>query len=397
MMHIAFVSHLSGHGGIAVYNRTMAKALADAGYEVSVITSRQNQDQPAYQEINGVKTYRLFSSNLGWLRRLPLLRWYERSLSFLLYSFRVAKQIKKLDHHANLDIVEFAEAGGEGFAYLLQKHRLPVIVRCHTPTFVLQRYYHSDEMPYDIRLVSGMEKYCIRHADALTAPSFHMAQTIASDCDISVNRIKPIPNPLDLSLFASSDDQLPVDISDVGIKILHIGRLERVKGIEILVQAIPEILREVPQAKFVFIGAASSDSAASYWKQRLEKAGNNSVIFLGFLEFSDMLSWYRSCNIAVVPSVNYESFSYTCAQAMAVGLPVVASRIGGIPETVGENIGGLLTEPGDVAGLVKAIVLLAHDAQLRSRMGNAGIMKARNEFDSQIVAKTYAEFLQKII
>src|SRR5919108_4876320 len=131
-----------------------------------------------------------------------------------------------------------------------------------------------------------------------------------------------------------------------------------------LSRAIPQVLQEAPYVRFMFIGDDRQDECGRSWQQRLEaffreQRVDDRVVFCGATDQPTLLEWYRKADIAVVPSLVYESFSYTCAQAMAAGLPVVASRIGGIPETVGDGVSGLLVEPGDVTGLAQAIVRLA--------------------------------------
>ena len=115
------------------------------------------------------------------------------------------------------------------------------------------------------------------------------------------------------------------------------------------------------------------------------------TLFLGPLDEPDLLAWYQRADIAVVPSMLYESFSYTCAQAMAAGLPVVATRIGGIPETIDDNSSGLLVNPGDVNELAQAILRCARDPHLRRRMSEAGKTKAQRQFDSPKIARQFLE------
>jgi glycosyltransferase involved in cell wall biosynthesis len=385
-MHIVLVSRLSGYGGVAVYNRTLARTLGQKEHRVTILTSRHSPDQPPAYEQDGVTFYRLLTQHRSWLHRLPVMGYYMRSILQYLYSHRVAHQLKTLEASSPPDVVEFAEVGGEGFVYLRRRQRRPVVIRCHTPTFVLRRYHLADEMPFDTRLTSAMEKYCVRHADALTAPSRDMAQTVAQACGIPTDQIRPIPNALDVEAFASNDRKQENPDTDE-ITILHVGRLERIKGVEVLARAIPLVLEQVPQARFVFIGAARSDEKALKWKKRLEECNRERVVLLGFLEKPEMIAWYHRADIAVVPSLNYESFSYTCAQAMAAGLPLVASRIGGIPETVDDGTSGILVQPNNVTELVRALVTLAHDSSLRRRMGEEGQHKARRCFDAPLVAE----------
>lgn len=386
-MHIVLVSRFSGHGGVAVYNRTLANALAAAGHQVSLITSRRNPDQPVREEVNGYHIFRLSVPREERLRRLPFFGRYTRSLSQLIYSFRVAGQIRFLEHHSRPDVIEFADVEAEGYIYLRKQTRCPVVVRCHTPVFVLRQYHARQEMPYDTRFTAAMEKFCIRHADALTAPSQHMAQVIARECNIPAERIWVIPNPLDVAQFRDTTRPGAMRQDRSEVIVLHVGRLERIKGIEVLAQAIPEVLRQTPQVRFVFVGAARSNMKAVQWRARLEKAGGSRVSVLGLLEQSELVAWYHRADIAVVPTLNYESFSYTCAQAMAAKLPVVASRVGGIPETVGDGVSGILVEPGKPSAFARAIVELVQNRELREKMGRAGGQQSKAYFDSPVLAK----------
>lgn len=384
-MKIVLASRLSGHGGIAVYNRTLARALVNHGHQVGIVTSHSGAQVPTIQEQEGVTTHQLPYVQWGWMRRLPVVGRYMRSIGQLFYSYHLARYLQRIEETSRPDVIEFAEVEGEAFAYLRRRQRQPVIVRCHTPTFILRRY-HLGELPFDTRLTEMMEKYCIRHADALTAPSRHMAETIARHCNISAGYIQAIPNALDVAAYARNGQEGKSEPKDE-IVILHVGRLERIKGIDVLAQAIPRVLEEVPAARFVFVGAARSDKKATIWTEKLRQAGAERVSVMGFLEEKKLLGWYRRADIAVVPSLNYESFSYTCAQAMAAGLPVVASHIGGIPETVEDGAHGLLIEPGDADELAQALIKLANDESCRQQMGRAGKTKARKQFAASYVAQ----------
>jgi glycosyltransferase involved in cell wall biosynthesis len=148
----------------------------------------------------------------------------------------------------------------------------------------------------------------------------------------------------------------------------------------------------VPDARFVFVGddrpllGGRSQRAALESKLRRETAAGQ-VQFTGGVDQPTLLEWYRRANICVVPSLLYESFSYTCAQAMAAGKPVVATHIGGIPETVTDGVSGVLVAAGDTSQLAQAIIRLARDAALRERMGRAGREKAARDFDPSTIAR----------
>src|SRR5262249_14022159 len=159
----------------------------------------------------------------------------------------------------------------------------------------------------------------------------------------------------------------------------------------VLADAIPRVLAELPQARFVFVGDDRPDGQGRTWRSRLaEQLGAQEAMervhFAGAVTQPELFAWYGRADIAVVPSLIYESFSYTCAQAAAAGLPVVASRIGGIPDTIPHEIAGVITEPGNAQELAVALTRLGRDTDLRDRMGSAGQEKAIREFNAPTVA-----------
>jgi glycogen(starch) synthase len=401
-MHITLVNRWypphSGYGGVAVYNYYLAHALVKLGHRVTVVAARWSPDVPGLHKDNGVTVYRLLSQHRYRLHWLPIVGRYVRPLQQLLYSLQVDRKLQELEAQYRPDVIEFAEVNAEGFVYLLRRRHCPVVVRCHTPTFVLRRYYTPAEMPYDTSLTTMMEKFCIHHAHALTAPSHDMAEIIAKGCGISPERITVVPNALDVDEFCPASCKRN---SDGNVVILHVGRVERGKGVQVLAETIPQVLRAVPQARFVFAGAdrrlPDGRSQITALKDQFASLGLDSRVELrGRVSQAELLAAYASADICVVPSLIYESFSYTCAQAMACGLPVVASCIGGIPETVGDGITGILMEPGNVQGLAQAIICMAKDADLRQRMGQAGRIEAVQRFDALDIARQFLELIEPL-
>jgi len=401
----------SGWGGVAMWNHAMAHAYRELGHHVTIITARATPNIPAEQDSDGIRVHRLLVRDAYRWRRLPGIGRYVREAQQLAYARRVDRALRELHRAQPFDVVEFAEVNAEGFFYA--RHPLtPVVVRCHTPTFVLQRYYGPREMPFDTRIVGWGEKDMIRRAHALTAPSRDMAQTIANECRVPVESIAVIPNALSgewrrrelRPVMASSENQPPNHPTTQppnDLTILHVGRLERAKGVAVLAQAIPLVLRQVLHARFVFIGddrptARGTSQRAELEAQLTEASARSRVEFLGGVDQPTLMEWYRRADICVVPSLLYESFSYTCAQAMAAGKPVVASRIGGIPETVKDGETGVLTTPGNAEELADAMVRLACDPALRERMGRAGRAKATREFDPIRVAEQNLKVYEQV-
>jgi len=391
-MHIALVNRWypphTGFGGIAIYDNYLAHALVTLGHRVTVLAARWSPDVPAYEDDSGVAVRRIYFSPRDRLNRIPLLGRYARPLLQVLYSRQVTRTLNQMADDDSPDVVEFAEINAEGWAYLRQRPRRPVVVRCHTPTFVLRDYYTPTEMPFDTVWTTRLEQDCIRRADALTAPSHDMARTVAGCMGFPVERFTVIPNPLDVQAFAVERGEKSADDE---IIVLHVGRLDRTKGIEVLAQAIPAVVRAHPQVRFVYVGADRPTGQGDTWQQRLTgyfaQAGvEQHVTFTGPVDQAALLNWYRRADIAVVPSLLYESFSYTVAQAMAAGLAVIATRMGGIPETLGEA--GLSVEPGQAEMLIQALNTLVINTELRSKMSAMTRQKAINYHAPNIAERT---------
>lgn len=402
MLHIVLANQWypphTGSGGVAAHNLYLAHALVKLGHRVTVVAARWSSDIPATAHDNGVTVHRVLSQDHYRLRRLPVLGRYVRPVQQWLYSRRVAVELRRLEQVDRPDVIEFVDVNAEAFVYLHARKRVKTVIRCQTPVFVLRNYYQPAEMPYDTALTSAMEKYCLHKADLLTAPSHDMAQTIAFGASVPVDSISVIPNALDGSLFTSGE---PHAYKTEGIIILHVGRLDRAKGIEVLAAAIPQVVRQCPAAQVVFVGDDRPTGEGDTWQQRLSRefvqAGvEKNVTFTGPVDQKRLAHWYSRADIAVVPSVLYESFSYTCAQAMAAGVPIVASRIGGIPETLADGVTGILVEPGNVASLAEMLVSLCRDADLRQRMGRAGQERVRSLFRPSVVAQQMAELYHEL-
>ncbi|MBN1688967.1 MAG: glycosyltransferase [Candidatus Omnitrophica bacterium] len=401
----------SGYGGIAMCNYYLSKALVKKGHRVTIVASRCTKEIPEIEEREGIAVHRIYHASPYWPTRLFLVGRFFRTANQLFYSFKVSQKLKKLERTIPIDCIEFAEVEGEGFFHLLRKKRHPVLVRCHTPIFILKKYYAPSEMPFSTAVIEWMEKYCICRADGITAPSGDMMRVILSVCSSKNSIKKVIPNSLDLKMFETARlTQDKTEYSKVdpegkltGKKIvLYVGRLERVKGIEVLKNAISKVCADVKNIHFVIIGEdryyGEKQTQGQRMKQYFKNAGLEAqVTCVGFVDQETLLQWYRRADLAVVPSLIYESFSYTCAQAAAMGIPVVASRIGGIAETVEDQVTGILVKPDHGIELSEAIIRLASDAKMLKNMGVAGFERMSRLYDHNKVADDYLDFVTEVV
>lgn len=213
------------------------------------------------------------------------------------------------------------------------------------------------------------------------------------------DRCRVLPNGFDPDLFPkvppAPDEPAPGRVP--APRLLYVGRLSPEKGIHVLLDAFGEVLREHPDARLELIGGHSSappeylidladdpevralrrfyDGDTPYvegLRRALPEAVRARVTFTEELPQGELLERYQSADLFVFPSACNEAFGMPPVEAMACGLPVVASRIGGLPEVVIDGETGVLAEPHDAHDLAGRIsALLADGARLR-RLGRAG-------------------------
>jgi glycogen synthase len=400
-LHIALVNQWyppeTGGGGVAAHNHDFAVACVGLGHRVTVIAQLPRNGGTARTVVEGVDVIRVPSPDLYRYRKIPVVGRQYRYVQAMGYSRSVCRALESLNRESPVDIAEFADVNAEGF-FWREGMSKRLAIRCHTPNWVLQQYHQKSEMPFDAGLLGWAERRAIRRAHLLTAPSRDMAELVARDCGLPSGAIHAIPNALETGLQLPSRTR-PRREDPV---VLFVGRLERSKGVGVLVEAIPRVLSANPRVRFVIVGEPRSIGGGRTYRDfvgeklaQFIRAGKVSVT--GFLPDDELLEWYDRADIAVVPSLLYESFSITCAQAMAHGVPVVATAIGGIPETLEFGKCGVIVQPGSVEELANGILLLLKDKKLRLRMGKAGRERTIAHFSSEVVARRIVHLYEQAL
>jgi phosphatidylinositol alpha-1,6-mannosyltransferase len=190
--------------------------------------------------------------------------------------------------------------------------------------------------------------------------------------------------------------RLRLGLPQEGILTLFVGRLVERKGLADLFDA----LALVPNARLIVAGAGD----ATAWRERARGAGvTDRVYFAGSPNDEELPVWYRAADIFVAPSVHdtntgeVEGFGIVFLEAQASGLPVLATRAGGIPEAVQENRTALLVQPGDVSALANAWQRLQGDADLRRSLAEAAVLGPPQEHSPGSSARQLATALRRIV
>jgi glycosyltransferase involved in cell wall biosynthesis len=155
--------------------------------------------------------------------------------------------------------------------------------------------------------------------------------------------------------------------------VLYVGRLLRIKGVHHLLGAFPRVLARFPLVRLLIVGDGEEGQDLQTSARRLGLGPR--VAFLGSLPHEDVIRCMRAADVFVLPSL-VESFGIVLLEAMSCGLPVVASRVMGIPYLVEDGLNGFLVPPTDEEVLADRITALLSDPDLRARMGEQNRSKA---------------------
>lgn len=387
-MHIGFITPESPYdpkrgGGIAAYLRALIPSLLEAGHRVTIIA---NSQAPATQGLYG-KQLRLVHI------RLPNLHWYLsklrpsarsavlpiRQIEWSLRFYQVAKYIFEYDP---VDVLESTETGS---LLLANVPIAPLIIRLHGSDFVFRKYT-GERMLLGSRINSYIEQYTLRHAHLLSAPSQFQAREMALLLGYTNKPIEVVPNPLFAELAQAAMVRKVNKIDAIRPSILYTGRIAPVKGSIVLFAAIKKLQGILPNMHFILAGPWQMvESPEDMGIMGDSSANTSSVALLGHVEWPKLIDLYRNSNIFVMPSL-YETFGISCIEAMAFGLPVIATTAGALAELVDDGVTGLCVPPNDALALAEAVLQLVRDPSLRQRLGSIARTRVLNMYTPARIA-----------
>jgi glycosyltransferase involved in cell wall biosynthesis len=225
-----------------------------------------------------------------------------------------------------------------------------------------------------------LDRFLMRYTQKVLAVSSSVARFNQDVKRIDASRVDILSNWVDIEKFKPTDTapslpeawQLPAAAMAIGT----VGRLDEVKGHRTLIAAIPHILTKHPRAYFLLLGDGPEHQSL---QAQAERAGVlEHVRFCGHVD--DVENILPGLDLFVLPS-NYECSPVALLEAMAVGLPLVANRVGGIPEMVENDVNGLLISPASSSELAAAVNVLLADEGLRDRLGRAARATACSRFN----------------
>jgi glycosyltransferase involved in cell wall biosynthesis len=391
-LNIGFVAtespYSTRHGaGIAAYLRATIPTLLDAGHHVTLFADASETGNFDVED-GRVRVHHLRLPCAHWyvakvplLRRLAVLplRQLEWSAAFYHRVAAVAAQEK-------LDVLECAESGA-----LFLSRIAPLVIRLHGSEFAFRKHAGMP-LDYSVRWNDCLEAYSSNRAVAVTTPSQYQANEIINRRGWQASRVRVIPNPISPDIWKAALTDAHNGRSEP--IVLYTGRLAPVKGIETLLEIAKRVHHDDPTVTFVLAGPWQMPRPPKMYGLDLNRKSEYGVLWIGPQKPGELVAWYKRAMLFVMPSY-YESFGISVVEAMAFGLPVVCTRAGGIPETVDDEVTGLIVEPGNSFQLAESISQLLRDSQRRARLGLAGQKKVLREFDPLKVAHQNLELYQQ--
>ncbi len=376
-VHTSPLAMLGGKeaGGMNVYVRDLARELGSRGLAVDVFTRRQSPDAPQVRSF--APNARVVHLPAGPPSHYDKNKIFPHLPEFVQALLQFAEQ-----EHISYNLIHSHYWLSGWVAHELQRvWGTPVVHMFHTLGHMKNAVATSpQELETELRI--QVESQVMQWADCLVAASPLEKAQMAWLYGADPAKIRVIPAGVDTERFRP----IPVDIAkaQIGIPqerklILYVGRIEPLKGIETLFRAIAILAKETPclcdNICVSIIGGEGedTDAARSAEEERLRELREqlelrDLVTFLGSKDQDTLPYYYSAAYVVVVPSY-YESFGMVAVEAMACGVPVIASKAGGLMYTIQDGLTGLLFPANSPTALAEKLCLLLDEPDVRNKMG----------------------------
>jgi glycogen(starch) synthase len=351
-------------GGLARHVRKLAEALVRQGIGVDVLTrgvgDGPGPGQPGVDELAGVTIHRV--AEPSWPRDLDrFVAWVEQMNGDMLAAGEALAEENDYDLIHGHDWL-VAQAA----ATLAERAGVPYVTTIHATEHGRHQGWVQD---YPQSHIHSVERWMARRADAVIVCSYYMRGHVADIFDIDERRISVIPNGIDPSELQPAGDleALRRKFAEPHEKlVLFIGRLVYEKGFQLALDALPGVVEQVENVRYLVAGSGTHEAELKAQAERLGLSEHG--VFLGWIGDDVLHSLYRIADLCVVPSI-YEPFGLVALEAMASGCPCIVADTGGLREVVpvGERV-GLRFNGGDAKHLGVMIERLLVDEQLRERL-----------------------------
>lgn len=359
-------------GGVATSTANLLAGLKMLGnMELHVVTLTSGISQPLHIDREGV----LF-------HHLPA----PARLNMLTLFIRARRTLKAFLRELAPDLVHALDVGS-GYICLKAAPEIPIVVSIHGIVAQERKHVSGSKARFRATLAARLiERYCIKNAKYLIEPTRYPEEYFGP---LITGKTFATGNAIADSFFQLESDPEPG-------RLLYCGAIIPRKRLLDLVEAVAHTSRAVPDVALRIVGDTVDSAYLSLVKGAIARQGvAPNVVFLGALTTEQLLEEYRRCSLLVLPS-GEETSPMVIGEMMAVGKPIVATRVGGVPYLVDDGETGFIVEVGDVTALSDRILRILQDHELQLRMGRLAKQRAQ-PFRSRFVAAKVREVYQETI
>ena len=371
-----FPPHKGGLETTAFYT---AKKLTEFGHRVIVLTSKCAGEKRSFHKLGDILIYRFKSRNLPELKKLP------KSSNFGI----MLKALLKFPKIIKLHNIQIIHAQGHVFPITFFSFILNQLI-FKRPMFI------SIQGRLKIGLIGIIEnifdniitKHLYKKSKKIICASMSLKERLLR-FKINKKKFIVIPNGVDIHIFTKQKQSKFLNqylIGKNGYKrIIFVGRLDKQKGVEYLLRAIPRVIEAYENVHFFILGNGILEKELKLLANKLKILSHTT--FLDEVPLEKLPSFYSSADIFCLPSI-YEGFPVTIAEALSCGLVIVASQTEGIPEAIIENKNGFLVKPKNISQLAYKLIkaLNLNDKQVEM-IRNNNINLAKNRYSWDLIVK----------
>ncbi len=386
-------SYPSHHEDVhSTFMRELAESLAEMGISVYVLCPHQNG--LLFHEIqNGIKIIRFpywfttagqkLGSGGGIIPSIHHCFWtIFQIIPFCIFQFITASRVIKRE---NIDLIHSHWLLPQGIvgALIQMTLKIPHIASVHgTDIHII----HSH------RSLHPLLQFISKNTNFITTNSNHSSRLVQDIISHTSTRV--IPMGIDSKEFT----EYSINNQSEKKTILFVGRLITWKGVHILIEATNILKEKKCNIQVMIVGdGPNRDELINFSKRMMV---DSIVHFLGKISRHELLSYYKMADVFVLPSILHknqtEGLGVVLLEAMASGIPVIGSNIGGIPDIIENKVNGLLVPPGDPVALANSIYYIINNPDRSEKFKDEGFFTVKNRFSWSVISTQFIELYQKI-
>ena len=406
-MKIGLLSYRSNpfSGGQGIYVKHLSLALTKLGHQVDVISGPPYPD--LHEDINLIK---IPSLNLFELEDNLRLRSFRLSFLFNLADFRewlgvlsgsfpepyaFGKRVNIYLDKTSTDYDLIHDNQSLCYELINIQKEIPLVTTIHHPITKDRRLALEAAATWKERLSINrwhsflrMQKKVAPQLNRIVCPSNQSKADVIEELKVNEENVDVVLNGIDLDSFTRDErvEQKPYRIITTASADVPL------KGLKFLIEAMTEIIEEIPEAHLMVLGRAKEkgDIAKQISRLNLEEK----ISFRSGLSQSEVVSLYSSSHICVIPSL-YEGFGFGAGEAMACGLPLISTQSGGLKEVIGQE--AVIIEAASSEAIVKAVKDLFSNKEKQLALSRAGRKRMEKEFNWMKAAEAYEKIYSKTI